>query len=203
MAELGLIMGAIAATAACAAAGVALRRRTARNAAAVDWTISVGGVHLRVHGPWRNTAGVVSAMTAREQRAWAESRGARLPTAEEFDQIWATAGIKVPPHLYPGATGPLDAFNEDIKRAGGKPGDRIAGNKTWIASPPGVTTNYGYFVPKREAEQTESGWSWRGIKAYATTLPDYLVLQPPGSQHNDTHTDNSQTGYAVEEVRSA
>jgi len=182
-------------------AGAAGRRRKLAAAAAVDWQIHAGGKTLRVFGPYRDADGRIHGISDRDQRAWAATLGAREPTQAEFDQIWATADVQVPVKLWPKASGPLTALDDDARRAGAKPGDKIAAGKTWISTSSGKPTNYGLFVPVSEVKVDAAGVPrWQGIKTYATSLPGWRVLQSPGTKHNAEQADNSQAGYAVREL---
>lgn len=193
------VIATIAAAAGCAVAGVALRRRQIKRAAAVDWIINVGGQSYRVVGPYRGGDGKIRAMRQFMQKAWAESLGGRLPRLAEADAIWATADVRVLPHTYPGGVGPLTSLDDDARRAGAKVTDRIAAGKHWIDA--AAVTNYGFFVPKSQVTfSADLGhMAWKGIKAYpSSTMPDaWYVLQSPGTDHNDQHVDYSQAGYAV------
>lgn len=169
------------------------------------WEIVSGGRRLRVFGPFRDANGRIHQVSATQQQAWAQTFGARLPTAAEFDQIWLTADVRVPPHTHPGGIGPATSLDDDARKAGGKPGDRIAAGKTWLdedgsgpLDPLVDVTNYGFYVPASELLFVDGVARWKSIKAHpSATLADWWVLQAPGHAHNPAHADYSQAGYAV------
>lgn len=199
VAELGAILGSIAALIAGAGAGVALRRR--RNARI--WTIEdKRGNPLRVVGPYRNAHGQIEAMRTQQQSAWSAEQGGRLPTADEFDRIWRTADVRVPFRARDVTSAPLTSGNDDAIAAGASAGDRIAGGKTWVNAAP--ETTYGAFVPAADtqwsAELNHQVSQRIGTKVYpaVTSTGDLYVVQPPSTFHDgQNHGDYSQWGYAV------
>ena len=160
------------------------------------------GVNIEVFGPFRNGEGIVTAMSATEQKHWAESIGGRLPTAVEFDAIWNSACVQVTPHPRRAATAPLDALNEDVAKAiedRGEATDRVAAGKTWLTSRKTTShkaVNYGFHVPLDEL----MGNLWRGIKTYAAKSGNGRVIQPEANAHIWGHKDYSQLGYAVRDI---
>ena len=160
---------------------------------------------MEVAGPYRDPdTGRVTALSALEQRTWAESIGGRLPTPAEVDAIAAHACVLVPPRPRDVVTAALDAVDADISTAleqRGEDTNRIAAGKTWVRSSQSSAaraTNYGWHVPASEVDR--STLKWRGIRVYPTTDPALYVIQPAAQAHSWGHVDYSQIGYAVRDL---
>lgn len=156
--------------------------------------ITVAGRQLEVHGPWRDADGRIRGMICAEQQGWAKSLGCRLLTVHEVCELWRQ-GAQVVLRTRP-STSPLDSLHDELIELA-QAGTLGFAAKTWVDDGSGRPTNFGLFVPLSDTkiDPIDGFRKWRGIKAYATEVGGWCVLQAPGHAHGATHSDWSQLGY--------
>ncbi len=163
---------------------------------------------LEVCGPYRDPAtDRITAMSALEQKTWAESIGGRLPTETEVVTIARHACVIVTPKPRNVATAPHDALHDDVEAAlanRGEDTERVMAGKTWVQhsqSSSARATNFGWLVPAQDVDRGRM--TWRGIRVYPTSDPGLYAIQPAAQAHMWGHVDYSQLGYAVRDRNGA